>query len=166
MTAEFMQKVEELLDRFDVKEPPVPVDRIAKGLGAELKYVPFDGDVSGMLYRDGSNTIIAINSLQPVNRQRFTLAHEICHLLFHEGRKTVYVDTGYVNFRGHGEQDQDEKDANQFASLLLMPERFIIPDLAEDYFDLESDERVDSLRKRYKVSAQAMSIRLAKLGLS
>jgi Zn-dependent peptidase ImmA (M78 family) len=165
MTTEFMEKVEELLDRFNVKEPPVPVDTIARGLGAELKYVPFDGDVSGMLYRDGASTIIAINSLQPVNRQRFTIAHEIGHLLFHEGRKAVYVDTGYVNFRGHGDQDGDEREANQFASLLLMPERFIIPDLAEAQFDIESDERVESLRKRYKVSSQAMSIRLAKLGV-
>ncbi len=37
--------------------------------------------VSGILYRDGENTVVGINSAHPGTRQRFSRAHELGHLM-------------------------------------------------------------------------------------
>src|SRR5947208_2156642 len=103
--------VEELLERFQISGPAVPVEEIARGLGAEIRYLSFEGEVSGMLYRDDQRQVIGVNSLQPANRQRFTIAHEIGHLLLHEGKKSLYVDSGFVNYRGAGNSDPEEFQA-------------------------------------------------------
>jgi hypothetical protein len=33
-----------MLSTFGIRTPPVPVDKIAKGLGAQLRYSPLDDD--------------------------------------------------------------------------------------------------------------------------
>jgi len=79
------REVKKLLDDNGVTMPPVPVDRIAESLGAIISFEPFEGkdDLSGILYRDGKNKIIGINSAHAQNRQRFSIAHEIGHLRLH-----------------------------------------------------------------------------------
>ena len=54
--------------------PPVPVERIAKALGAQLRFSPLDDELSGMLYVKEDTSIIGVNVLQHPNRQRFTIA--------------------------------------------------------------------------------------------
>src|SRR5262245_61528186 len=107
-----------------VESPPVPVERLAEGLGAEIVYQSFEGDVSGMLYRDENRNLIGVNSAHGANRQRFTIAHEIGHLKLHAG-KPVFVDSfgGRVNLRD-GTSDLQEVEANAFAASLLMPQQF------------------------------------------
>jgi Zn-dependent peptidase ImmA (M78 family) len=55
----------------------VPVDRIAKGLGAQLRFSPLDEELSGMIYISDGTPIIGINSLHHPNRQRFSIGYEI-----------------------------------------------------------------------------------------
>ena len=76
-------RVQEILTQFGVRTPPVPVDRIAKGLGAQLRFSPLDPELAGMIYVSENTPIIGVNSLQHPNRQRFTIAHEIAHLELH-----------------------------------------------------------------------------------
>src|SRR5439155_6312339 len=91
--------VRQLLEEHQIKKPPVPVEDLAKGVGAEIRYSPFEGDVSGMLFRHQNQKIIGVNSLHHLHRQRFTIAHEIAHLLLHEGME-VHVDHSYrLNLR-------------------------------------------------------------------
>src|SRR5271167_1630665 len=47
-------RVEALLTRFAIRAAPVPVDRIAKGLGAQLRFSPLDKELSGMIYISGT----------------------------------------------------------------------------------------------------------------
>ncbi|MEW6229875.1 MAG: ImmA/IrrE family metallo-endopeptidase, partial [Bacillota bacterium] len=58
--------------------------------------------------------------------------------------------------------DQDEISANRFAAELLMPEEFLARDVDELSDDLEW--AITYLAQRYRVSEQAMTIRLMKLG--
>src|SRR5437868_2237389 len=81
-----------LLERFRIASPPVPVERIARGLGAELRFVPYEGNISGMLFHDEGTVIIGVNALHPRTRQRFTIAHELGHLLLKTGRNQVHLD--------------------------------------------------------------------------
>jgi Zn-dependent peptidase ImmA (M78 family) len=159
----------ELLADLGISEPPVPVEDIARRLDVELRYEAFDGDVSGMLYRQGpgDDAIIGVNSRQAPTRQRFTVAHEIGHLMLHRGQP-VFVDSFVrVNWRA-GKPGRDEVEANAFAAELLMPrnliEREIDRALTRDG-SLLRDALVAELARKFHVSTEAMSYRLSNLGV-
>jgi pimeloyl-ACP methyl ester carboxylesterase len=58
------------LKKHRIKKPPIPVAQIARALGAEVRYSPFDGELAGMLVRGEGETIIGVNSLHHPYRQR------------------------------------------------------------------------------------------------
>ena len=111
--------------------------------------------------------MIGINRNQAAVRRRFTIAHELGHLLLHE-RFQVHVDRGFrVRLRdGLSSEgtDRDEMEANRFAAELLMPIGFLRDDLRTQEFDLANDSELRALAKRYGVSMQALAIRLNGLG--
>jgi len=159
--------VRKLLKDHKVNRPPVPVETLATRLGAKVRYSPFDGDISGMVYRDEDRIIIGVNSLHHTNRQRFTIAHEIGHMLLHKGIE-VHVDRAYrVNLRNDMSSsavDREEIEANRFAAKLLMPEHMLIADLKGQEIDFEDERRLERLARRYSVSIQAFTFRLTNLG--
>jgi Zn-dependent peptidase ImmA (M78 family) len=57
-----------------------------------------------------------------------------------------------------------EIEANTFAAELLMPADLLLGTLGGRSIDLEDDEAVASLAKRFKVSEAAMRFRLSSLG--
>ena len=70
----------ELLRRARIRKAPIPVEKIAALLNAEIVLQPFSGETSGVVYRNKDGTaIIGVNSSHPIQRQRFTIAHEIGH---------------------------------------------------------------------------------------
>ena len=165
--SKIQEEVKRVLRLCKIESPPVPVEYIAKRLGAEIQYEPFEDDISGVLYRDKASTIIGVSSLHHPNRQRFTIAHEIAHLVLHE--LDVHVDKGYrIAWRdGKSSQAADpaEIDANRFAAELLMPEHFISRDVRLHLKDIEDGTDLAELAKAYRVSTQAMAFRLANLSL-
>src|SRR5690349_25178450 len=90
-----------LLNKVDVREPPVPVERLAREAGALISYQPFEAeDVSGLLYRAaGAAPVIGVNSSNSQVRQRFTIAHELGHLTLHEGHDLILERLMRLNFR-------------------------------------------------------------------
>lgn len=163
--------VDELLQVASADKPPIPIEHIARLCGVHLRYEPFEGELSGLLYREDDRIIIGVNSLHSKTRQRFTIAHEIGHLKLHDGSE-LYVDRNYPVHRNHRSSeatDLHEIEANRFAAELLMPEGMIRSDWAErgenPVYDYENDEYIHKLAKRYKVSLQAMIFRLINLGL-
>jgi Zn-dependent peptidase ImmA (M78 family) len=165
----------ELLVRFDVRNPPVPVDRIAKGLGAQVRFSPLDKELSGMIYVSGDTPIIGVNSLHRPNRQRFTIAHEIGHLVLHReyilGK--VHVDRDFpVQFAGLNRDaisatglDDIEIEANQFAAELLMPAALLVQALASKPFDIDDEGPLEELAKKFRVSEQALQYRIRNLSV-
>jgi Zn-dependent peptidase ImmA (M78 family) len=153
----------ELVRQCKIAAPPVPVERIARSLGAELRYLPYDGDLSGMIFRDGNRTVIGVNSLHHPNRQRFTIAHELGHMLLH-GNSKIFIDRGSLVYRRDATSSQgtevSEIEANRFAAELLMPRRFLERDLASAGIDLEDEETLSKLAKKYGVSVQALMWRI------
>jgi Zn-dependent peptidase ImmA (M78 family) len=159
--------VSELLNEFEVVEPPVPVRRIARGRGARIFQEGQEGDLSGFLFRRGRQIIIGVNTRQVPVRQRFTIAHELGHLLLHAfGR--LHVDHGFrVRLRSDVSSlgiDEEEMEANRFAAELLMPTRLLKKDLEGAELDLTDDETLRFLARRYGVSVQSLAIRLTGLG--
>lgn len=163
--------VRELLQEHKVETPPVPVDDIARKLGAEIRYLPFKGEggISGMLFRQEKEAVIGVNSLHHPNRQRFTIAHEIGHMLLHRG-SDIYIDKTLFTFNLRDDvsseaSNRDEIEANCFAAELLMPKQMLLSDLRGQETDLENEEDLLDVARKYRVSLQAMTFRLTNLGL-
>src|SRR5947207_9307240 len=97
-TAEAM--AEDLLKRHRISTPPVDVAALAVAEGARIKREVLDADVSGLMVRGPDGRVsIGINREHHSNRQRFTIAHEIGHMLLHATEPTVFVDNLMVHFR-------------------------------------------------------------------
>ena len=117
----------------------------------------------GMLARDPDDHAvwgIAYNGKARGERQRFTIAHELGHFILHRSQKQSFncdsqsVHTGIDGLR------QIEREADEFASNLLMP-----GDLLREWI---SNQRIDlhvlsAIAKRFQVSFEALCIRFIKL---
>lgn len=158
---------ERLLRQHRVNEPPVPVDRIAKSLGARILLRSLGDGLSGFVVRDGSRRVIGINTFHPTVRQRFTLAHEIGHMLLHD-QDELHIDHPTARLRNGVSSagvDSAEMESNLFAAELLMPRAFLEKDLKDvDVVGPLDDDFVYALADKYQVSTQALLIRLASLG--
>lgn len=162
-----------VLKKANVKHAPVDIYAIAEAY-ADVQERRMDDSISGMLIPppDGSEskpwTIVA-NSRHPEVRRRFTIAHELAHLLLHDYR-TPHADTGFkIRFRANREYDgslAEEIEANQFAAEVLMPTDIILA--RTEALDIEyvpapaSNERaLEALARVFMVSKQALQIRLS-----
>lgn len=155
---------------------PVDVEAIAGEYGIEIKLERVDDDLSGFLYRDDSgHAIIGANRNHHENRRRFTIAHELGHFLLHEAER-VHLDSrksGYaLQLRSPASatgENVNEREANLFAAEVLMPAKFLERDLRSSSVDLLDDgekasKLLKALARKYKVSVQALTIRLNNLG--
>lgn len=162
---EIRADVSRILDALRIKSLPIPVAEIASAMKAEVYYSPYDGELAGMLVRKDGKVIIGVNSLHHANRQRFTIAHELGHLQYHEGE--LHVDRKLqINRRDEVSSlavDPDEIEANRFAAELLMPYSMVIEDLTTHSIDVEDDIQVRQLAEKYQVSAQAMTHRITNI---
>jgi Zn-dependent peptidase ImmA (M78 family) len=120
-----------------------------------------------MVFRNDDGTaVVGVNSADSLNRQRFTIAHELGHLILH-GESDLHVDEHFpIGLRsGMSAMGVDDKEieANQFAAELLMPSGMITGDV-ELLLGTDVDKAICKLAKKYGVSTEAMSIRLSTLG--
>lgn len=162
-------RAEETLARFNFKLPPMPVDKIAKGLGAVIRFQPLDEELSGMIYVKDGTPIIGVNALHHPNRQRFTLAHEIGHLVMHHDiiSAEVHIDKEFpVLMRDATSatgQVKVERDANRFAAALLVPRRMLEKELRAKPFEIDGQSPLDELAKKFRVSKQMIEFRITNL---
>ncbi len=111
--------------------------------------------ISGLSYR-GNTTVVFINRRQTEARRLFTLAHETAHLLFHlgEGRDAEAVSLTST-------RNPQEKEANDFASELLMPTVAIKEIAAKFKNQFKQPAVLNSWARYFNVSPPAMFYRLA-----
>jgi Zn-dependent peptidase ImmA (M78 family) len=164
--------IEELLENGQIIEPPVDVEKIAKLLNIIVVKRAYKdkGSLSAMLVRNKNKVIIGINEEHNIQKQRFSIAHEIGHFFLHKGEELI-IDKNYsINFRHYKTNHKaylQEKDANNFASRLLIPEEFLIRDLKA--FEIDEltpkmfEEIAKNLQKKYNVSLISMRLRLLSL---
>ena len=101
--------------------------------------------------------IVCINSNMSKGRQRFTLAHELYHLLFEEDKANLIICE-------NSNQDDSETEANIFASYMIMPyeglERYYKTNNI-DKWTLEDTIRAEQF---FQISHHAMLFRLKDQG--
>jgi len=104
----------------------------------------------------GARGLIVVNPNRLETRIRFTIAHEIGHILKHY---PVLEREGKIFLFSGKDSTAFEREANVFATELLMPRQKVI-----NAFHGYSDE-VQCLAELFQVSKQAMRIRLEELKL-
>lgn len=135
---------------FGLFHPPVDVEMIARRMGVAL--VPAsDPEWAGMVYSEGNTATIWVRSTDPQPRRRFTIAHELGHLILHD-EKTLFRDATFLGSKA-------EAQANGYAAGLLMPLWMVTPHARRLRYD------VDALARLFDVSEQAMAIRLERVGV-
>jgi Zn-dependent peptidase ImmA (M78 family) len=169
-------EVSTLLQKHKIKRPPVKIKDIAEGLSLEVVPHYIADNISGVLMAKGTSGTIAFNPNDPEVRQRFTIAHELGHFILHRKNSTsseqLFIDRDFlVKYRSSNKYSpseyEQEQQANAFAATLLMPEEFVLAELAKiDYDDLTEIELIDALARVFEVSPTAMTYRLANLDIN
>ena len=139
----------------------------------KLEKKELEESISGILYKEGMESIIVVNKNHARVRQRFTIAHEIGHyVLEHHRNGSMFIDLpsrhmSTALFRNSDSSTGEilqEREANAFAAALLMP-KYLVKEEIEDLnlsFD-QDDKSVEQLAKKFKVSSQSMMFRLSNL---
>ncbi|MET8631765.1 ImmA/IrrE family metallo-endopeptidase [Streptomyces sp. NPDC004680] len=157
----------DLLARYGIDEPPIVPEHLAEKLGVVVVRQEMKGDVSGMLLRREEQRVIGVNESHGSQRQRFTVAHELGHLLLHRGRPLILDTQIRVNLRDTVSSmatDREEIEANRFAAALLAPESMVRREVRKVQFETV-DDLVAQLANRFDVSRTAMNYRLLNLGV-
>ncbi|WP_126421814.1 ImmA/IrrE family metallo-endopeptidase [Asticcacaulis excentricus] len=144
----------EIIERFDIKEPPVDPVEIARQLGLRVYFARFDAAnsrISG--FYDCDDNAIYVNEEEFPLRQTFTVAHELGHYILH--REWAKSNDYKVLMRDEmSSRDPYEIEANEFAGNLLAP-RFML----DKYW---KELSVTQLSKLFAMSVPAINVRLSK----
>jgi Zn-dependent peptidase ImmA (M78 family) len=101
--------------------------------------------VSGVTFRvPGHPPLVLLNEIMPADRMRFTLAHELGHMVMHRFPTAMMED-----------------EANEFAAAFLMPAADIRPSFRGRRITLEL---LASLKPEWRVAMQALLMRAFSLG--
>lgn len=119
---------------------------------------PLPETVAGLCIDLGGRSLLVVDSGAVVGRQRFSLAHELCHHLW---REASFEDPLIIDRAGSNKQPA-EKRADAFAATLLMPKAGLRQAIAGRQL---TDELVVTLMFAFQVSLQALTYRLLFLGL-
>jgi Zn-dependent peptidase ImmA (M78 family) len=140
-----------LLKRASIKEGPIFIKDvltvIKEEFGTDVYGYDLGENISGILIVEGDFSAIGYNDKQHVHRKRFTVAHEIGHLLMGH---TCHKKNDYFNT-----SSPLETEANQFAAELLMPQAFLKNDLKKGM------KNISMLATKYWVSEEAMGWRIS-----
>lgn len=143
-----------LLKKHGIAAPPVAVEAVIAAEGFLLEEVGYPDGTAGESWWDGTTGCVAISRILRRNRRRFTLAHELGHLVLRHHQLRLQ-DTSFLDppLREPEEiiwepRDPVEVEANQFAAELLMP-------LALFKKEWQASGDVKQLAARYQVSEEA-----------
>jgi Zn-dependent peptidase ImmA (M78 family) len=161
-------QAKQLLYESKALRVPVPIEKVAYHLDLRVEAAALGDDISGVLIVESGKGTIGFNSLHPVVRQRFTVAHEIGHFILHQATAQLFIDKQYTAVYRRDQNSSSgehlrEIQANQFAAALLMPDEFILREFHSVHFDLGDDRALMCLADKFQVSVHAISLRLDNL---
>lgn len=135
---------------------PNAPEKIVEHYGIEVRYSPLPFDGWCLQYED--RAVIRINSEISKSRQRFTLAHELGHLIL--GIPTVVGES--VIDVGNRKSDEENR-VDKIAAELLLPETVVLAHVKEIPITATV---IEQLAKKAKVSDLMVALRMAALSSS
>lgn len=140
-------------------KPGFDMELLVKKLGGSIKLTPQNTFSKVEKFKDGF--VISVSSSYDVKRRRFLVAHEIGHLFIHMHflNQNVWLNlkscSSQVYAFGH---DQQELEANEFASEFLMPEK-VFKEMALKFAKENYEDLIANLSNYFKVSEVAILYR-------
>jgi len=110
---------------------------------------------SGATHWSQGRWLVVVNASEPITRQRFSLAHELKHIIDHRFAKLNYSD-----FPDLERAEMVERICDYFAGCLLMPR----PWVKRAYFS--RTQHLPDLARIFGVSQAAITVRLNQIGLT
>ena len=120
-----------------------------------ISFLNMDTRISGACCKLKNQQIIFINSNHPKGRQAFTSAHEIYHLLYDDSNFTI------CNINS---SDKMEREANEFASYLLMPINALYQYKKENKIEKWDLNAIIDCEQYFQISHGGLLYRLKKSG--
>jgi Zn-dependent peptidase ImmA (M78 family) len=142
-------------------DEPINVKQLLQKLSILTLYKNLSENFSGMCLKSKEKTFILVNSGQARGRQHFTIAHELYHLFIQKDFKIHKCNPGQKT------KDPQEKEADFFASIFLMPEMGVKKMIPESEL-IERNVSISTIIKLehyFAVSRSAMLNRLHGLNL-
>lgn len=153
------QCAESLIEELGITSAQdIDIEAIAFDSGIDVHYRTLDG-CEATLVGFGNKAIATVSPSSSRGRERFSVSHEIGHWLLHRGKSFRCRADDIV--QNYGADIRLEKDADEFASHLLMPTSIFRP-IANATKKLGLND-LQKIAELFNVSMQAASIRLAKL---
>lgn len=116
-----------------------------------IVFLDMDAEISGACYKFGQQKIMFINSNHTKGRQTFTAAHEIYHLFYDDIPFTICnIDS----------DDEIEKNADNFASFLLMPINALYNYKKENNIKKWNLDLIIDCEQYYQISHESLLYRL------
>ena len=120
-------------------DPIINLIRCVEKRGVIVSVIPLDEKVDGFSYWQNGRPFIFVNKNNSAVRLRMSIAHELCHLFFHEGVE-VEMDLKRV-----------EDEAKHFAGAFLIPENSICNEMYTTNMD-----KFIYLKMKWKISITAL----------
>lgn len=153
---------------------PLPLNKIAEEEGLRVIYDDYGRNTfDGMTWYepDQDQFFIHINiargNRENSSKARFTLAHELGHYFIDHHRHALETGKMQPHFHcyepfGKNEEWKIEREADEFAASLLMPESYFQADVRGKLF---SGQFIQALADKYQVSFSACALRYIKMNL-
>jgi Zn-dependent peptidase ImmA (M78 family)/transcriptional regulator with XRE-family HTH domain len=142
----------QMRNAWDLGMNPIPkmVDTLeSRGIMIISTDVESKKKFDGLAGSIGRTPVVVISSHQPGDRQRFTLAHELGHLVLH-GRLSTKLD--------------EEKVCNHFAGAFLLPKAALFQYIGDHRRALEPRELL-MLKREFGISMMAILVRVGQCGV-
>lgn len=149
------------LIEVSLKEP-INVKSVLRKLNVFTIYRPLSNDSYGLSLRSKTNRrFMLINSETTIGRQHFSIAHELYHLFYDENPMP------HICSDENGGKSVSEKNADLFASALLMPKDGIIQFISTEEISKKDVKlpTVIKLEQYYSVSRLSLLYRLKSINL-
>ena len=118
-----------------------------------LILLPLDEKISGCCSKVGDDQLVLLNSEHSKGRQNFTLAHELYHLIYEDNDEWLICGS---------EKDKNfsEKEANNFASSLLMPDCALYDYMERNHINKWALDDIIYCEQFFQISHTGMLVRL------
>jgi len=164
---ELSELAEYLVNEYNKDSERVQPNEIAEKLGISYSFNDYNREYLGLIdYKNQSFHIyLHVDKHTKIStpQVRYSFAHEIGHFFIYSHRMEL-MRNGIMSHSQVGGSSSDniyEKEADYFASCLLLPESRYKPDIANAKFSMGL---IFDLCGKYKVSVQAALIRYISLG--
>jgi Zn-dependent peptidase ImmA (M78 family) len=147
------QKARRFVQDAGISAVPVDLGLYVAKVAGKVSLDVLDPEEAGYTMVTGAGPLITINEMDRATRQRFTVCHEIGHLVLN-----LPSEHGDVPDWGYAKRSPNEVCCDVFAAELLLPVVFFTPlarGMAPDF------DAVDELRGKFFASREATASRLA-----